>query len=351
MNTQLAVKETEQDNRLSARAMAVIASGDLSGLSNEEKFTWIQMRCEAIGLDWKAQPFNLMKDKNNKLILYANKNATDQLCGNRGITTQITSERMEGGAYIVRCRATDKDGRFTENIGSVPIENLRGDALSNALMKTVTKALRRTVLSHCGLGMLDETEVDSVPGAVRVTPQSPQNGRTVSEPTIMGKRPPNVDENGEIHDDIPSRPPLSKRQQEEALEAEFVPRVPGMNEMLDRQQEAQDEYDRKQAAPTINKAQASAKLKAALDDRGYAPPDAEQYKRILKQLRPALEAGQWTAQDFLEASTWHESLLDEAIKRMYVPDAGEQPYAHTTDAAAKYQSPASAIKESLNNVA
>jgi hypothetical protein len=35
-------------------------------------------------------------------------------------------------------------------------------------MKCETKAKRRVTLSFCGLGMLDESEVESVPGAVRV---------------------------------------------------------------------------------------------------------------------------------------------------------------------------------------
>jgi hypothetical protein len=33
------------------------------------------------------------------------------------------------------------------------------------MMKASTKAIRRTVLSHVGLGMMDETEVDTIPGA------------------------------------------------------------------------------------------------------------------------------------------------------------------------------------------
>ena len=32
-------------------------------------------------------------------------------------------------------------------------------------MKAITKAKRRTILSACGLGMLDETEADTIPGA------------------------------------------------------------------------------------------------------------------------------------------------------------------------------------------
>jgi len=41
---------------------------------------------------------------------------------------------------------------------------MRGD-FGNAVMKAVTKAKRRLTLSLCGLGWLDETEVDSIPEA------------------------------------------------------------------------------------------------------------------------------------------------------------------------------------------
>jgi len=36
--------------------------------------------------------------------------------------------------------------------------------VANAIMKAITKAKRRVTLSICGLGMLDETEVESLPG-------------------------------------------------------------------------------------------------------------------------------------------------------------------------------------------
>jgi len=41
-----------------------------------------------------------------------------------------------------------------------------GGKVGNALMKAVTKAKRRVTLSICGLGILDETEVESIPNAV-----------------------------------------------------------------------------------------------------------------------------------------------------------------------------------------
>ena len=80
----------------------------------------------------------------------------------------------DGRTYVVNFIGRDMiggslpDGRYTESIGAVNIANLRGEALANALMKCETKAKRRATLDLLGLGMLDETETDSIPGAERV---------------------------------------------------------------------------------------------------------------------------------------------------------------------------------------
>ena len=50
-------------------------------------------------------------------------------------------------------------------MGAVDIKGLAGEKLANALMKATTKAIRRTVLAHCGLGMLDETELETIPSS------------------------------------------------------------------------------------------------------------------------------------------------------------------------------------------
>jgi hypothetical protein len=51
----------------------------------------------------------------------------------------------------------------------------------NALMKAVTKAKRRVTLSICGLGMLDETEVETIPDVeyVEAEIEEPTNGDTM----------------------------------------------------------------------------------------------------------------------------------------------------------------------------
>jgi hypothetical protein len=66
----------------------------------------------------------------------------------------------------VHVRAKDRDGRIDEDLGVVPFaEQLRGDVRANTIMKAVTKAKRRVTLSISGLGWLDETEVETIPGA------------------------------------------------------------------------------------------------------------------------------------------------------------------------------------------
>jgi hypothetical protein len=142
--------------------LAVVAGGDCSRLSPEQKLAYYHARCEAAGLDPRAQPFAFMRLQNNKEVLYALKSCSDQLAAKNGVICQILSQVTEEGMRIVTITATTKDGRKTDEIGAVSVKGLSGDALCNAYMKAVTKAKRRATLSICGLGMLDETEVETI---------------------------------------------------------------------------------------------------------------------------------------------------------------------------------------------
>jgi hypothetical protein len=162
------VKQT--DNSVTAETMeAVVVGGDLSRLSPPQRLEWYRGRCEAAGLDPRTQPFQYISLQ-GKLTLYATKAATDQLIAAHRLGVQIVDRKMlDCGIYEVVVRVTFPDGRTVEDVGAVPIaESLRGEALSNSVMKAVTKAKRRTVLSACGLGMLDAEEVESA-GARVVT--------------------------------------------------------------------------------------------------------------------------------------------------------------------------------------
>jgi hypothetical protein len=143
---------------------SIVLRGDLSGLNEAQKKEYYLFRCKQVGLDPAAKPFDLLK-LNGKEILYANAGATQQLCAIHKLSTQITHRERIDDIYVVSVRVTAADGRVSENQGAVSVGNARGDALANAILKSTTKAIRRAVLAHCGLGMMDETEVETIPGA------------------------------------------------------------------------------------------------------------------------------------------------------------------------------------------
>lgn len=153
---------------MSAETMeAVIAHGDLSKLSGAQRVEYYLAMCEATGVDPRTRPFEFIM-LSGKLTLYARKDATEQLRRRQHVAVTITArERMED-VYVVTARAVMPDGRSDESIGAVPIAGLRGEALANAFMKAETKAKRRVTLSICGLGITDESEVETIPSARHV---------------------------------------------------------------------------------------------------------------------------------------------------------------------------------------
>src|SRR5262245_13443924 len=148
----------------------VLLHGDLSKLPPAQKVAFYYKVCDTVGLNPLTQPFAYLV-LNGKEILYAKRDATEQLRKLHKVSIEIRSREVVEGTYVVTARATLPDGRFDENIGAVPIEGLRGEARSNALMKGETKAKRRVTLSICGLGMLDESEVESLPPAASLAPE------------------------------------------------------------------------------------------------------------------------------------------------------------------------------------
>lgn len=145
-----------------ARALSrVILEGDLSKLSDAERVTHYNATCQSLGLNPLTRPLEYIR-LNGKLVLYARKDCTDQLRALRKVSVTITDRTISGDLVMVTARATTPDGRQDEDIGSVPLGRLEGEAKANAIMKAMTKAKRRVTLSICGLGFLDETEVESI---------------------------------------------------------------------------------------------------------------------------------------------------------------------------------------------
>jgi hypothetical protein len=143
---------------------SLVLNGDLSKLSQEQKVSYYKSFCDSLGLNSLTQPFQLLT-LNGKQRLYATKDATEQLRKIHGVSIYKLDKTIESGLCIFTAYAKDKEGKEDASSGAVNIENLKGEALANAIMKAETKSKRRVTLSICGLGMLDENEVETIPGA------------------------------------------------------------------------------------------------------------------------------------------------------------------------------------------
>jgi hypothetical protein len=142
----------------------VVIQGDLARLNPEERVNYYRLVCESVGLNPLTKPFEYIT-LNGKLTLYARKDATDQLRNIHQVSVRIVGREVVEGCYVVTAQASFPSGRVDESIGAVPIENLKGENRANAMMKCETKAKRRVTLSACGLGMLDEMEIETIPSA------------------------------------------------------------------------------------------------------------------------------------------------------------------------------------------
>lgn len=151
--------------KTSDRIDALLATGDVGRLSPEERVEYYQRLCESLSLNPLTRPFEFLTLQ-GKTVLYAKKDATDQLRKSNGVSITVLERATVDGVLTVTVRATTRDGRSDEDCGAVVVGNLRGEALANAHMKALTKAKRRVTLSICGLGILDESELDTVRGAV-----------------------------------------------------------------------------------------------------------------------------------------------------------------------------------------
>ena len=169
----------------------LILHGDLNGLNPMEKIQYYKMYCERIGLDPATQPFKILRFQ-GKEILYCDRSGAQQLNKLHNVSHKITNRETIVDCYVVTACAYLPDGRQTESIGAVSLmypdemwskqhrkyvphpkagQAFQREDLCNALMKAETKAKRRSTLDLLGLGILDETETESIPNAQPVSPQ------------------------------------------------------------------------------------------------------------------------------------------------------------------------------------
>ena len=158
---------------------SVLVDGDLSRLTPAQRLDYYRQVCQSCGLNPLTRPFDYIR-LNGKLTLYARKDATDQLRKIHGVSIEDIDIQETEKLFRVKVKGHDKTGRSDCEVGVVSKTDMQGN-LANIEMKAVTKAKRRFTLSICGLGWLDESELESIPANVAQTVVVDDNGVIMGE--------------------------------------------------------------------------------------------------------------------------------------------------------------------------
>ena len=160
--------------------VAIVTQGDVSKLTEAERADYLVNLCDSLGLNPLLKPFEFIKLKDGRKVLYATKNCADQLREARKIKLDIVyqgalklhEDTYANEIYIVEVKATMGDQSVNE-VGTSWIKNITGDDLANAIMKAWTKARRRAVLAITGISVPDESEIGSIAGATPMLTEGP----------------------------------------------------------------------------------------------------------------------------------------------------------------------------------
>ena len=156
----------------------ICLTGNLAGLSDQQRLLYYERYCAYLGLDPITRPFDLittydtgpMGEKIEKTILYANAGCAAQLAEKRGITygepkTEYDAELGTVTISVKAFQAVTDVPRSCWRRGVAHVSGMKGKWLENAIKKAETQAHRRATLAFCGVAMPDESEIDDIEGA------------------------------------------------------------------------------------------------------------------------------------------------------------------------------------------
>ena len=169
----------------------VVAAGkDTTALSRDHRAAMLTGLARRLGLNPLSNAVMFLKT-NGRETLYVTKQGTDQIAARE----KLCRETIKGPEVIeiekrrvVFCqvRATHPDGRSEVSTATLLLTDPVND-----LMKCETKAKRRATLSVCGLGLLAEDEIETIPGA-RTVPADVLAAPIVVAPPLMPANPINA---------------------------------------------------------------------------------------------------------------------------------------------------------------
>jgi hypothetical protein len=203
--------EPEAANDADGRAIeSLVMRGDISGLAPRDRAAFYVELCKSLRLNPATQPIKFIVFQ-GKLLPYFTRDATDQIAARERLNREIIAGpevRDFAGHKLLYalCKGTLPNGRVETASALVPIPNGGGEALANAVMKTETKSRRRVTLAILGLGFIDESELDTMAGARRLTHAEAMGGLLEAGTTVADAEPVVL---AKIRDDIAQTDGLS----------------------------------------------------------------------------------------------------------------------------------------------
>lgn len=213
-----------------AQQILDLMNANIQTLTAAERVQYLNVMAQSRGLNPMMRPFDLIEDpKSKRVTVYANSGAADQFADNRKLSRRLVYAGplcvflegddgrvhpkpdmiLKADVFVTLWRVEevikDKDGkpesvRVTYDMGANNWREAEGEGLVNMILRTFTKGDRRAVLGHCGVGLPDRTELDTIPtlkvpeGAKFVTPAD-QRQATPPAPTpqLTEGKPPVID--------------------------------------------------------------------------------------------------------------------------------------------------------------
>jgi len=148
----------------------LVVTGELIQLTPAERIQFYIQTCESMGLNPLTRPLQYFEqiDRNGKrnLILYALRVAAAQLRKLHNLSVTISPAEYTQDAVMFTATVTNHSGATDSAVGAESLKGLVGKEYADRIMAAQTKAKRRAILDYVGSGLLDESEVEGMNGAV-----------------------------------------------------------------------------------------------------------------------------------------------------------------------------------------
>ena len=162
-------KKTTQD-LLTPKQLAAQMNKRTHLLTDPEKKDMYNKMCQVYNVPVDIAPLDFVqiKDKATKKVfaefLYANSTCTKYIMARDGLSSRVVRRDIDANdaVFIVE---VSKGDRSVEGVGAKSLKGAAYDTRTNSIMHAHTKAERRAVLTYSGMGILDESEISSIPNA------------------------------------------------------------------------------------------------------------------------------------------------------------------------------------------